>query len=186
MKAIMLSVRPEWVAKILNGEKTIEIRKSVPKDFKGWVYIYCTKGRRALYDKRFANGELNIYKAYFLDDYGYTKPPVLNGKIVARFWLDEWEEISNEPSYHDNWFKYKEKTCVSFQEWFDYFTWSKNGGGYAWHIEDLVIFDTPKELSEFNMPFSIKKYRWDNKRGRVYDVPLTKAPQSWQYIEVTE
>lgn len=28
---ILLSVRPEWACKILNGEKTIEIRKSAPK-----------------------------------------------------------------------------------------------------------------------------------------------------------
>lgn len=31
-KAVILSVRPKWLCKILNGEKTIEIRKSV---FKG-------------------------------------------------------------------------------------------------------------------------------------------------------
>ena len=29
---ILLSVRSEWACKILNGEKTIEIRKSTPKD----------------------------------------------------------------------------------------------------------------------------------------------------------
>ena len=28
MKHIMISIKPKWVAKILNGEKTIEIRKS--------------------------------------------------------------------------------------------------------------------------------------------------------------
>jgi len=29
---VLLSVRSEWVCKILNGEKTIEVRKSAPKD----------------------------------------------------------------------------------------------------------------------------------------------------------
>ena len=44
MKAIMISIQPKWVAKILNGEKTIEIRKSMPKcDLPIKVYIYCTK-----------------------------------------------------------------------------------------------------------------------------------------------
>lgn len=37
MKAILLSVQSKWVEKILNGTKTIEIRKRVPKDFNGWV-----------------------------------------------------------------------------------------------------------------------------------------------------
>ena len=41
-KCILLSVKPEYVAKILNGEKTIEIRKhAIPVGTK--VYIYCTK-----------------------------------------------------------------------------------------------------------------------------------------------
>lgn len=40
----MLSVRPKWVEKIANGEKTIEVRKTRPKletPFK--CYIYCTQ-----------------------------------------------------------------------------------------------------------------------------------------------
>jgi len=45
-KAILISIRPEWVAKILNGEKTIEIRKTMPKcRFPIDVYIYCSKGK---------------------------------------------------------------------------------------------------------------------------------------------
>ena len=28
MKAIMISIKPKWCAKIMNGEKTIEVRKS--------------------------------------------------------------------------------------------------------------------------------------------------------------
>ena len=30
--AILISIRPEWLCKILNGEKTIEVRKKVLKD----------------------------------------------------------------------------------------------------------------------------------------------------------
>ena len=42
-KSLMLSIRPEHLVNILNGNKTLEIRKTVkPKDFIGWVYIYCT------------------------------------------------------------------------------------------------------------------------------------------------
>lgn len=42
-KAVMLSIRPKWAEKIVNGEKTIEVRKTRPKlgtPFK--CYIYCT------------------------------------------------------------------------------------------------------------------------------------------------
>ena len=43
-KAVLISIRPQWCAKIASGEKTIEFRKSRPelkKPFK--CYIYCTK-----------------------------------------------------------------------------------------------------------------------------------------------
>ena len=46
-KAVLLSIRPEWCVKILNGEKTVEIRKNRPKlkpPFK--CYIYCTKAQK--------------------------------------------------------------------------------------------------------------------------------------------
>ena len=32
MKAVLISIRPEWVRKILNGSKTVEIRKTVPNE----------------------------------------------------------------------------------------------------------------------------------------------------------
>ena len=31
MKNIIISIKPQYVEKILNGEKTIEIRKTMPK-----------------------------------------------------------------------------------------------------------------------------------------------------------
>lgn len=47
MKAIMISIQPQWVEKILNGEKTIEIRKTMPKcELPCKVYIYCTKPKK--------------------------------------------------------------------------------------------------------------------------------------------
>lgn len=44
MKAVMLSLRPQWCEKIFNGSKSIEVRKSrpsIPTPFK--VYVYQTK-----------------------------------------------------------------------------------------------------------------------------------------------
>ena len=34
-KYILISIRPEWLCKILNGEKTIEVRKQIVKELKG-------------------------------------------------------------------------------------------------------------------------------------------------------
>ena len=47
MKAILLSVQPQWVEKILNREKTIEIRKTKPNiELPCKVYIYRTKPKK--------------------------------------------------------------------------------------------------------------------------------------------
>lgn len=44
MKAILMSIRPQWCEKIFNGEKTIEVRTSRPSlDMPFKVLIYCTK-----------------------------------------------------------------------------------------------------------------------------------------------
>lgn len=40
-KAVMLSIRPKWCEKIINGDKTIEVRKTRPKldtPFKCYIY----------------------------------------------------------------------------------------------------------------------------------------------------
>lgn len=55
-KAVLISIRPQWCAKIASGEKTIEFRKSRPelkKPFK--CYIYCTKADYYTWDLRVSN-----------------------------------------------------------------------------------------------------------------------------------
>lgn len=46
MKAVLISIHPEWCEKITSGEKTLEVRKNRPKletPFK--CYIYRAKGK---------------------------------------------------------------------------------------------------------------------------------------------
>lgn len=47
MKAVLISIRPEWCEKIINGKKTIEVRKTRPKmnpPFKCYIYK-CGNGK---------------------------------------------------------------------------------------------------------------------------------------------
>lgn len=47
-KAVLISIRPEWCEKIINGRKAVEVRKTRPKlipPFK--CYIYCTNRRKS-------------------------------------------------------------------------------------------------------------------------------------------
>ena len=178
MKSILISTRPQWVAKILNGEKTIEVRKRFPTNYVGWVYIYCTK------DKKYAN---------LINRGGF-----LTGMVVARFWCDKVEEIV----YSEEDCEWKTKS-LCFEELLnkslthDYLLeYLGDNGGYAIHITKLEIFDKPKNISEFE---HLVKYTCNTcpyftiSNGIVgntmYSIceelkPLTCAPQSYCYIEI--
>ena len=163
-----MSIKPYWVAKILNGEKTIEIRKKFPSNYRGWVYIYCTK-----------NGYLHLEnngKWSYSSNQKYTY--VRTGKVVARFCCDEIEYIEagdfkkfNYTSYGFDSFRntISAFSCLSIEQIDAYL---KGKDGYAIHISKLEIFDKPIELSAFDIKISENRYR------------RRKAPQSWQYIEI--
>ena len=136
-KSILISIRPEFVSKILNGEKTIEIRKTKPScELPIKVYIYCTKN----------NGKwIGQYPFYKLYD---KKLNDLNGKVVGEFTLnkiDFWQPYWTPDVLHIC--TMSELSCVDVNELQDY---SKGERIYAWHIDDLKIYDKPKELSEFS------------------------------------
>jgi predicted transcriptional regulator len=66
-------------------------------------------------------------------------------------------------------------------------SYAKGKNCYAWHISDLVIYDKPRELSEFKKPCNHKNDcctcdRYDYIGHRCYD-KITRPPQSWCYVE---
>lgn len=191
MKAIMLSVRPNWTAKILNGEKTIEVRKKFPADYVGWVYIYCTKGKP----------ELNYHSStqIILGETDLTSYR-LNGKVVARFWCDNVTEYINGGQWHDDdtFGRYDdyikdnilEQSCLTEEELFDY---CEDLAFSAIHISKLEIFDETKELSEFHSIGYEEQYDilWNNcctdrnsfeRLNENYQIK--KAPQNYCFLEV--
>lgn len=202
-KAILISVKPEHAVNILNGTKTLELRKSVPKGFKGWVYMYVTKGKPLLV-RMFGRYTLSDRRIEDLGDF------TLSGKIVARFWFDEYKTLEYRKKnkvlmWDNNYYYYTEEdnTYRNVQWILDELRLEHQqvlyyGNGkdlYAWHIKKLEIFDKPMELSEFTtipiyedsiiekdsqgMYYLYSKYRpsW-----HIYFSYLNKAPQSWQYV----
>lgn len=145
MEEILISIRPKWCKKMLNGEKRLEVRKSAPKSVPAKVYIYCTKCK----DTKKYSDEIDIP----LD----TKMWMGNGKVIAEFTLncvEVFEGCSDLANLVE-----KKKCCLTMQEVLDY---SKGRDLYGWHIENLKIYDEPKELREFG---------------------LSRPPQSWLYIK---
>lgn len=70
MKAILMSIQPKWCEKIVNGEKTIEVRKTRPKlepPFK--CYIYCTKGKEVLITNKLVSWTKEVIGEFVPDKY---------------------------------------------------------------------------------------------------------------------
>ena len=209
-KAIMISIQPQWVEKILNGEKTIEIRKTIPKcELPCKVYIYMTKKRHFFMANR--KGE----EVWFGDGLRYDKTEIIKfpkcdvqywhliGKVVAEFTLNKVDTYDWDIDFlntKQNMYYIKngeaEKTCLTYEELCNY---GKAKTLYGWHIDNLKIYDTPKELSEFGTYCSgetwwkcdcCEYYSVDATEYETYEdcccnniKPLKRPPQSWSYVE---
>ena len=139
-KAVLISIKPKWCKLIMDGQKTVEIRTSRPKintPFK--CYIYCT-----------FSGSKEFYKEKWNDK---------RGKVIGEFVCDniieDWTVVYNAALYRD-------AACLTVGDAAAYCTQFPM---YGWHISELKIYDTPKELSKFS---------------------LTRPPQSWRYVEELE
>lgn len=170
MKSVMLSIRPKWCEKIASGEKTIEVRKTKPKletPFK--CYIYCTSGRPDL--------NIPISPERLTQDYLDTGSmqslncPLGNGKVIGEFTCDRVYELAPLNHAPDD---VEKQACLTREEIVNYL----KGTGYGWHISDLLIYDQPRELSEFT---GLRNTRFG---AAPYDIK--RPPQSWCYVEEWE
>lgn len=166
--SVMISIRPKWCELIARRKKTIEVRKTRPKTetpFK--CYIYCTKGQLAmLRDSKDTEDPYKYDKwehAGFHESCGKT---ILGGKIIGEFVCDKVDVLFNDSGNPENYIRdilpeILKNTAMSYNE-FGAYVGSRGKNIYGWHISDLVIYDKPKELSEFG---------------------LSRPPQSWCYCE---
>lgn len=224
IKNILISIKPQWVEKILNGEKTIEIRKTMPKyKLPCKVYIYCTKDNKnylnrkdcrfCYIEKRDVLGITDKVREIFDNINGFYER--LNGKVVAEFTLNNVEKIhccavpyrkTNNLGYEhfidngvyqlkddyglvferddtklDTMLKNKDLKKIQLKPIDIYNYLNGYGKFYAWHIDNLKIYDKPKELDTF----IIGKVALDCGYGNynIYNKVLKKPPQSWCYVE---
>ena len=199
MKNILMAVQPKWLAKILNGEKTVEVRTRVPKDFVGEIHLACTKGKPYLY-----YGDLS--KQYEIDNYKNSWGDELNGKVVAKFDYD-YKKVDEYPAF---WFENtgikeldylvfpeeKEKMCLEDNDLRDY---GKGKPLFAIPLTKLVAFDKPRELGEYATTFipdgavidfdeygNKYFYRKEKPAWQFYFSELKRCPQSYQFVYVEE
>lgn len=175
MKSILLSIRPEWVEKILNGEKTIEIRKKFPKDYVGWVYIYCTK------EKPYLVNDLGNYVLSY--NHKQWVNSIVNGKVVARFWCDNVEDLMKyanaikDQHFYDS----LKCACLNTKQLQDYLG-NNTKSAYAIHISKLEVFDKPRELGSFGKYCLINEYLKGVLLPQTIGAEGTKAPQNYCFV----
>lgn len=204
MKAIMMSKKPKECMNILNIIQSLIVSRTCPKDWKDYlcgktnikpkpmiVFIYCnnTEGQAYLEGKTIVpNGfKKNLY---------LKEKKLLNGKVVAKFTLNKVEEIACNHVENGVGYDYyymtetidniETSSCLSNQELKNYLGTGNNLCsdivGYAWYIDNLVIFDKPKELREFYAYWG----ECDMHEEDLEYWSLTKPFQSWGYVEVME
>lgn len=171
-KAVLISIRPKWVEKIANGEKTIEVRKTRPKletPFK--AYIYCTMPD--------AKDPHNILELHGADG----KIRKANGKVIGEFICDRIYELAPLNHAPDD---VEKQACLTREEIVKYL----KGTGYGWHISDLRIYDQPRELTEFRRACPNSLYcescamYWENNGTCGNEsLQIKRPPQSRCYVE---
>ena len=205
MKSVLISIQPYWVFLIvakkmcwnISREKTIEVRKNYPID-KNWdkiAKIYCSKDKKSF---------SKIPKEY---------QPLMEqflGKVIGEFVCNKVDRMAHCGTCNrdvrlnlvdENLYckvldsEYLNKCQLSY---FDIEKYSSRKDVYGWHISDLVIYDKPRELSEFYRKCEKMacegcehlKYQGVNSDEYDYDceflggiIPITRPPQSWCYVE---
>lgn len=178
MKALLLPIKPEHALNILNGKKILELRKSVPKGFKGWVYCYVTKGKTRL---SVVHDDENGKTYYYLNSNWGRE---LNATVPFRFWFDEWEVVVR-PTFTETYYQkvikpLLKKSCLTYEELNKY---SNDKLLYAWHIKILEVFDKPMKLGDFEK----EDYDVMPTNGVwPFNQPISKAPQSYMCVYVKE
>lgn len=150
-KAVLISIRPEWCEKIINGRKTIEVRKTRPKmnpPFKCYIY-----------------------------ECG-------NGKVIGEFLCDEIININGAGRIPSD---AARPTCLEPAELHQYLGAAT---GFGWHISNLKIYDTPRELNDFRQ--ACKNDWWCDSCAMYWEhngtcgngsLQIRRPPQSWCYVE---
>ena len=182
-KAVLISIRPRWCQKIVDGEKTIEVRKNRPKlaaPFK--VYIYCTLPKHP-------------HEDFIATD--YPKPQFYGGgKVIGEFTCDRVYKLETRSPGGSYFVDGEDKpttnrvareSCLGLADMHRYL---QSKTGYGWHISELKIYDVPKELSKFRRVCPNDLYcencamYWNN-GGTCGNggLLLKRPPQSWCYVE---
>lgn len=185
-QAVLISIKPQWCEEIASGEKTVEIRKDIPKlSVPFTVYIYQCNSRWAF----------PVFEYLGMYDLA-EKLERAKGKVIGEFVCENIDtHVLDNLIVSEDAERTLEGTALTRKDVLDYLGYkpgtllclNKHDVFYGWNIHDLIIYDKPLELQGF------KKYNRECKYGDLgLAIPkcsdcaacnLTRPPQSWCYVE---
>lgn len=162
-KDLLMSIQPQWVYKICNRIKTIEVRKTKAKhDPKFRIFVYCTKGGEQLHildQKTVVKGKSTV------------RPDLnLNGKIVGHCTCTEirefrWDDFNHCYDIDDDSLA---ASCLTQEQLYEY---GKGQTLYGYVLSTFMMYCAPCDISEAYQKIDEKHIK-----------TLKTAPQSWGYI----
>lgn len=207
MRSVLISIQPKWCELIASGKKIVEVRTTKPNrptPFK--CYIYCTKQR--------VNGEILLTYDKKIEgrNRGFREDGdiPLAGKVIGEFDCVDVLNFTLDPYGHHEYFISDDDIKASCLTHEDLWNYGKGKTLYGWCISNLVIYEKPKELCEFEKPWCDTNGKWKDIRpcecgecckyeyfdysentvacGIDFDgencpyTKIQKAPQSWCYV----
>lgn len=143
----------------------VEVRKTKPKietPFK--CYIYESKGTKKYFSQPspipYYEGKGKVIGEFVCDEVYFRNCDLHDFDTIT---LEELSKLSHVTE--DNLLKYADR-----------------GNLYGWHISNLIIYDKPKELSEFRL-YNVRAYYDEKLKLPMPTHEITRPPQSWCYVE---
>ena len=189
-KAVLLSIKPQYCELIAKGEKMVEVRRTRPKletPFK--CYIYCTLSGSNEFFRETCNGDIA--------EWNRSKMAFKKGKVIGEFVCDDIYKIDKDSIgyiYKNDkeqiYFDFAEtilnmRCCLTAFELSGYLGHMQGNG---WCISELVIYEQPKDLSEFRKYISFLDGESTSKLedAGMNNIRMKRPPQSWCYVEACE
>lgn len=181
MKSALRSVKPYWFYLICEGIKKVEVGKTAPQsdEWDGIVYLYCSKDKKSFnripeeYREKYRKYLGTVGAKFVCDKIIKTCGWRLRGQTGFCAKRTPWEE------------SFPRLACLTIDEIVEY----AGGEGRevsGWHISDLKIYDTPRELEEFRLCNKCEYGPIERCMQHEYSCngtyKLTRPPMSWHYI----
>ncbi len=169
--SVITSIKPIYCELIVDGKKTIEVRKTKPKlptPFK--VYIYETLGKVIQTETQPSGRKLQLHEGC--------------GKVIGEFTCNKIEEIKVlENGNIQDWNLHNlDKACLSYEQIANYI--GANKTGYAWYIKDLILYKIPNDITYYKQCYKCEYFEWclESELSCSGEYTLYRPPQSWCYI----